>query len=60
MENLINLIKEYGNLENRIGFITGLNMGVKDNDYWELVSKRNEKYTEVQKEIIKLSKELLK
>ena len=59
MEEFLKLIKEYGELENRVGFLSALNRGVVDSDEMEIRNKRNVKFIELNEMIIKLNERLL-
>ena len=59
MVALIKLIEEYGKLENLVGFTTGMNKGNTTTEEIELRNRRNKKYTELQEEILRLSREKL-
>ena len=59
MEEFLKLIKEYGELENRVGFLSALNRGVVDSDEMEVRNKRNVKFIELNEMIIKLNERLL-
>ena len=62
MEKLIKLIEEYGNLENELGQEIGRNeilLFGETEEVIELRNKRTEKYIELQKEIIRLNKEMI-
>ena len=59
MEEFLKLIKEYGDLENRVGFLSALNRGVVDSDEMEVRNKRNVKFIELNEMIIKLNERLL-
>lgn len=59
MDIIINLIKEYGELENRVGFVSGMNKGNVTTEEFELRNLRNNKYIELQEKLIKLNKGLI-
>lgn len=58
MEKLIKLIKEYGDLENLLGFEVGMNKGESSQKSDDLRVRRTDKYIEVQTEILRISKEM--
>lgn len=56
MEKLITLITEYGELEQQVGYARATHSAKLE----ETQEQRLEKFIEIQKELIRLSKELLK
>lgn len=56
MEKLMKLIKEYGDLENLLGFEVGINKGASSQKAIDLRAKRTDKYIEVHTEILRISK----
>lgn len=59
MEKLMKLIKEYGELENTLGFEIGMNKGATSDKARELRKKRTDKYIELHTEILKINKKIL-